>query len=138
MPSLLKPVEKKGVLSYEEILKKRQKMTSMKGKDNSTEPLMSKDKENSLSTTKTQFVSNSTIIPLSLNLTAKLQNITTNSTTGLLATTTDIGTTISVATTIFTSIITAKATNEICKNLGIGKIRYVSYEKMCDQDVREG
>ena len=138
MPSLLKPVEKKGVLSYEEILKKRQKMTSMKGKDNSTEPLMSKDKENSLSATKTQFVSNSTIIPLSLNLTAKLQNITTNSTTGLLATTTDIGTTISVATTIFTSIITAKATNEICKNLGIGKIRYVSYEKMCDQDVREG
>ena len=118
MPSLLKPVEKKGVLSYEEILKNRQKIKSSKAKDNSTKPLMRKNKENSLSVSKTQLA-NLTVNPLSLNLTAKLQNTTANSTLGLLATTTDIGTTISVVTTIFTTKIT---TNKICKNLGIGKI----------------
>ena len=120
MPSLLKPVEKKGVLSYEEILKNRQKLKSMKAKDNSIKPLMSKNKENSLSASKTQLA-NLTVNPLSLNLTAELQTTTANSTLGLLATTTDIGTTISVVTTIFTTKIT---TNKICKNLGIGKIEY--------------
>ena len=114
MPTLLKPVEKKGVLSYEEILKQRQKKKVSKKKANPNNLLISKNKAKKLSLSKTQFANSTS--------TLSSQNITTNSTSNLQTTTTVIATTISVpATTVATTEII------ICKKHRTGTIHNLSF-----------
>ena len=141
MPSLFKPVEKKGILSYEEILKNRQQTKILQTKAYPIKLLMDNSKPKQLSVSKTHLA-NSTATHSSLNITTispgskteslnstesiSSQNFTTNSTTNLQTTTTVVGTT-TTTTEISTTTTTKATTNDVCKKLGIGKIHEVSF-----------
>ena len=68
MPSLFKPVEKKGVLSYEEILKVRQQTKILQAKAYPTKLSMDKSKPKQPLVSKTHLA-NSTASHLSRNIT---------------------------------------------------------------------
>ena len=142
MPSLFKPVEKKGVLSYEEILKVRQQTKILQAKAYPIKLLMDKSKPKQLSLSDllanlTATFSNLNITTISteskieyLNSTESIssQNITTNPTTDLQTTTTTvIGTTTTTTTTTekSTTTTTKTTTNDICKKLGIGMTKLI-------------
>ena len=154
MPSLFKPVEKKGVLSYEEILKIRQQTKILQAKAYPIKLLMDKSKPKQLSLS--DLLANLTATHSSLNITTispglkteslnstestSSQNITTNPTTNLQTTTTVVGTTTTTAEKSTTTT-TKATTNDVCKNLGLGKIHELSFcmkKQVFEPDVRRG